>query len=168
MCTHLADVALQAYNSELAFSALEFFVKWIVRGERVRPTALLSVDEGLLVAAFGNAGRTQNSKLLNGAWEVLKRSLRQMRQPITESFLAKIYANASLGHLQNTFATLHEFVKAYGNSIEGSEQEIFSPFTSLNPLVVACCRNDFVTLDLVCFVSSNSPTLMLLNSNNIC
>lgn len=153
MCTHLADVALQADNSEVAFSSLEFFVKWIIRGENQKPPVLLTVDEGLLVAALGTAGRTYNGKLLNGAWEVLKRSLRQMRTPNPESFLAKIYAQVSLGQLQNTFATLHEFEKAYGSSKEESSEELFSPFTSLNPLVVACCRNGFVTLDSVCSLS---------------
>ncbi|XP_009624795.1 pentatricopeptide repeat-containing protein At1g26460, mitochondrial [Nicotiana tomentosiformis] len=154
MCTHLADVALQADNNELAFSSLEFFVKWVVRGESVRPPVSLSVDEGLLVAALGTAGRTYNAKLLNGAWEVLKRSLRQMRAPNPESFLAKIYAHASLGQLQNAFATLHEFEKAYGSSKEESA-ELFSPFTTLNPLAVACCRNGFVTLDSVYYQLEN-------------
>ncbi|KAH0753571.1 hypothetical protein KY290_023841 [Solanum tuberosum] len=155
MCTHLADCALQADNSELAFTSLEFFVKWIVRGETVKPPVLLSVDEGLLVAALGTAGRTYNVKLLNGAWEVLKRSLRQMRVPNPESFLAKIYAHASLGQLQNAFATLHEFEKAYSSSKEESAEELFSPFTSLNPLAVACCRNGFVTLDSVYYQLEN-------------
>lgn len=155
MCTHLADVALQADNSEVAFSSLEFFVKWIIRGENQKPPVLLTVDEGLLVAALGTAGRTYNGKLLNGAWEVLKRSLRQMRTPNPESFLAKIYAQVSLGQLQNTFATLHEFEKAYGSSKEESSEELFSPFTSLNPLVVACCRNGFVTLDSVYYQLEN-------------
>ncbi|KAJ8548009.1 hypothetical protein K7X08_021245 [Anisodus acutangulus] len=155
MCTHLADIALQADNSELAFSSLDFFVKWIVRGESVRPPVLLTVDEGLLVAALGTAGRTYNAKLLNGAWEVLKRSLRQTRAPSPESFLAKIYAHASLGQLQNAFAALHEFEKAYGSSKEESAEELFSPFTSLNPLAVACCRNGFVTLDSVYYQLEN-------------
>ncbi|CAN4122080.1 unnamed protein product [Withania somnifera] len=155
MCTHLADVALQADNSELAFSSLEFFVKWVVRGENVRPPVVLTVDEGLLVAALGTAGRTYNAKLLNGAWEVLKRSLQQRGVPNPESFLSKIYAHASLGQLQNAFATLHEFEKAHGSSKEESAKEIFSPFTSLNPLAVACCRNGFVTLDSVYYQLEN-------------
>lgn len=153
MCTHLADVALQADNSELAFSSLDFLVRWVVRGENVRPPVLLTVDEGLLLAALGTAGRTYNAKLLTGAWEVLKRSLRQTRDPNPESFLAKIYAHASLGQLQNAFATLHEFEKAHGSSEEESAEELFSPFTSLNPLVDACCRNGFATLDTVCSLS---------------
>ncbi|KAM3359148.1 pentatricopeptide repeat-containing protein, mitochondrial [Capsicum galapagoense] len=155
MCTHLADVALQADNSELAFSSLDFLVRWVVRGENVRPPVLLTVDEGLLLAALGTAGRTCNAKLLTGAWEVLKRSLRQTRDPNPESFLAKIYAHASLGQLQNAFATLHEFEKAHGSSEEESAEELFSPFTSLNPLVDACCRNGFVTLDTVYYQLEN-------------
>lgn len=155
MCTHLADVALQADNSELAFSSLDFLVRWVVRGENVRPPVLLTVDEGLLLAALGTAGRTYNAKLLTGAWEVLKRSLRQTRDPNPESFLAKIYAHASLGQLQNAFATLHEFEKAHGSSEEESAEELFSPFTSLNPLVDACCRNGFATLDTVYYQLEN-------------
>ncbi|PHU02392.1 Pentatricopeptide repeat-containing protein, mitochondrial [Capsicum chinense] len=155
MCTHLADVALQTDNSELAFSSLDFLVRWVVGGENVRPPVLLTVDEGLLLAALGTAGRTYNAKLLTGAWEVLKRSLRQTRDPNPESFLAKIYAHASLGQLQNAFATLHEFEKAHGSSEEESAEELFSPFTSLNPLVDACCRNGFATLDTVYYQLEN-------------
>lgn len=155
MCTHLADVALQADNCALAFSSLEFFMKWIVRGETVMPPVLLTVDEGLLVAALGTAGRTYNVKLLNGAWEVLKRSLRQMRTPNPESFIAKVCAHSSVGQLQNAFATLHEFEKTYGSSEEESAEDLFSPFTSLNPLAVACCRNGFVTLDSVYYQLEN-------------
>ncbi|CAN4124580.1 unnamed protein product [Withania somnifera] len=165
MCTHLADVALQADNSELAFSSLEFFVKWVVRGDNVRPPVLLTVEEGLLVAALGTAGRTYNAKLLNGAWEVLKRSLRQTRVPSPESFIAKIYAHASLGQLQNAFATLHEFEKSHGSSKESAE-ELFSPFTSLNSLAVACCKNGFATLDSVYYQLENlsraDPLISLL------
>lgn len=119
----------------------------------MRPPVLLSVDEGLLVAALGTAGRNYSSKLLNGAWEILKRSLRQTRSPNPEAYLAKIYAHASMGQLQNAFASLHEFEKAHGNPMDVDAEELFSPFTTLNPLVLACCRNGFSTLDTVCSLS---------------
>ncbi|KAH7652367.1 Tetratricopeptide-like helical domain-containing protein [Dioscorea alata] len=148
LCNYIVNVALQADHSELAFFALEFLAQWIARGENARPPVLLSVDEGLVVSAFGTAGRTYNSSLLDAAWSILRRSLRQKRVPNPETYLSKIYSQASLGQLQRAFSTLSEFENAYGNSGE-VEEELFSPFTSLYPLVVACCKNGFSTLDSV-------------------
>lgn len=149
MCNTIADVALQADNSKLAYFALEFLYRWIVRGEIARPPVLLSADEGLVVSALGCAGRTYNPTLLDASWSILRRSLRQKRAPTPEAYLAKIYAYASLGNLQRAFAALNEFETVYGNASD-SDPELFSPFTSLYPLVVACCRNGFSTLDSVC------------------
>ncbi|ONM59420.1 Pentatricopeptide repeat-containing protein mitochondrial [Zea mays] len=70
------------------------------------------------------------------------------RAPTPETYLAKIYAHSSIGQLQRAFGTLHEFENAYGNS-KDVDLELFSPFTSLHPLVVACCKDGFSTLDLV-------------------
>ncbi|KAJ6820393.1 putative disease resistance proteinisoform X1 [Iris pallida] len=148
LCNHIADVALQADDSKLTFLALEFLARWIVRGEVARPPVLLSVDEGLIVSALGTAGRTFNSTLLDASWSILRRSLRQKRAPNPETFLAKLYALASLGNLQRAFGTLNEFETVYGNSGD-IDQELFSPFTSLYPLVVACCKNGFLSLDSV-------------------
>nr|UPT48546.1 pentatricopeptide repeat protein AaPPR275 [Agave angustifolia] len=148
MCNTMADIALQADNSKLAFYALEFLYRWIARGENARPPILLSVDEGLVVSALGAAGRTYSSTLLDAAWSTLRRSLRQKRAPNPETYLSKIYAYASLGNLQRAFLTLKEFETVYGNS-EDTDPELFSPFTSLYPLVVACCRNGFSSLDSV-------------------
>lgn len=155
LCNQLADHAIKADNSELTFSALDFFVKWIVRGQNVRPPVLLSVDEGMIVAALGTAGRNFSPKLLTGSWEVLKRSLRESRAPSPEAYLAKINAHALMGQLQNAFASLHEFEKAYGKSIDGEREELFSPFSSLQPLVLACCTNGFATLDTVYYQLEN-------------
>ncbi|XP_072977545.1 pentatricopeptide repeat-containing protein At1g26460, mitochondrial [Typha angustifolia] len=148
LCNYIADVALQADHGKLAFFALEFLARWIARGENARPAVHLSVDEGLVVSALGTAGRTYNSTLVDAAWSILRRSLRQKRAANAETYLAKIYAHASLGHLQRAFSTLNEFENAYGN-LDEIDQELFSPFTSLNPLVVACCKNGFSTLDSV-------------------
>lgn len=148
MCNTMADVALQADNSKLAFYALEFLYRWIVRGENARPPILLSVDEGLVVSALSAAGRTYNSTLIDASWSILRRSLRQKRDPNPQSYLSKIYAYASLGNLQRAFATLNEWETVYGDS-KDSDPELFSPFSSLYPLVVACCRNGFSTLDSV-------------------
>ncbi|PKA50349.1 Pentatricopeptide repeat-containing protein [Apostasia shenzhenica] len=148
LCNYIADVATQSDHSKLAFFALEFFARWMVRGENTWPTVLLSVDEGLVISALGTAGRTCNSDLIDASLSILKHSLRQKRAPNPETYLAKIYAYAALGKLQRAFSTLNELETVYGNS-EEVDNDLFSPFTSLYPLVVACCRNGFSTLDLV-------------------
>lgn len=154
LCNQLADVAMQADNSELVFYALEFMAKWITRGENERPQVLLSVDEGLLVSALATAGRTYSSKLLEGSWSILKRSLRQQKVPNPESYLGKIYAYSSLGNLPKAFGTLRELEATYGNAGNEALEDLFSPFTSLNPLVLACSTKGFVTLDEVCIYFS--------------
>ncbi|KAL7260752.1 hypothetical protein ACSBR1_006418 [Camellia fascicularis] len=155
LCNYIADVAMEEDSSELAYYALEFMAKWIARGENARPPVLLSVDEGLVVSALGTAGRTYNTRLLDGSWAILKRSLRQKKVPNPESYVAKIYAHASLGNLQKAFSTLHEFETAYGNSTKEAEEDLLSPFTSLYPLVMACSKDGFVTLDSVYYQLEN-------------
>ena len=161
LCNYIADFAMQDDNSELSYYALEFMAKWIARGDNARPPVLLSVDEGLVVSALVTAGRTCNTKLLDGSWALLKRSLRQKKVPNPESYLAKIYAQASLGNLQKAFSTLHEFETSHGNPSEEADEDLFSPFTSLHPLVLACSKNGFVTLDSVCpvFFKHHSYTI---------
>ncbi|CAI0390806.1 unnamed protein product [Linum tenue] len=126
MCYNIAEAAMEGDNSNLAFYALEFMAKWIARGEIARPAVLLSVDEGLIVSALATAGRTHSPTLLDASWAVLRRSLR-------------------------AFATLNEFEAAYGKADQEIQEELFSPFTSLRPLVLACSKNGFETLDLVIF-----------------
>ena len=167
MCIFIADIAMQEDNSKLAFYALEFMARWIARGENARGPVLLSVDEGLVVSALGTAGRTYSSTLLDASWAILRRSLRQKKAPQPESYLAKIYADAALGNLQRAFSTLHEFETAYRNSPKEAEEDIFSPFTSLHPLVMASSKKGFETLDTVCllicksFCSHNSFTIVV-------
>lgn len=155
MCIFIADIAMQEDNSKLAFYALEFMARWIARGENARGPVLLSVDEGLVVSALGTAGRTYSSTLLDASWAILRRSLRQKKAPQPESYLAKIYADATLGNLQRAFNTLHEFETAYRNSPKEAEEDIFSPFTSLHPLVMASSKKGFETLDTVYFQLEN-------------
>ncbi|ONM24994.1 Pentatricopeptide repeat-containing protein mitochondrial [Zea mays] len=82
-------------------------------------------------------------------WEDMKHLFDHWkRAPTPETYLAKIYAHSSIGQLQRAFGTLREFENAYGNS-EDIDLELFSPFTSLHPLVVACCKDGFSTLDSV-------------------
>ncbi|RVW95290.1 Pentatricopeptide repeat-containing protein, mitochondrial [Vitis vinifera] len=49
--------------------------------------------------------------------------------------------------LLRAFSTLHEFETAYRNSPKEAEEDIFSPFTSLHPLVMASSKKGFETLD---------------------
>ncbi|KAL8533652.1 hypothetical protein ACS0TY_009886 [Phlomoides rotata] len=148
-CNYIADVAMQSDNSNLTYCALEFMAKWIARGELATPAVHLSVAEGLVVSALVTAGRTRNLKLLDGSWAILKRSLRQKKIPNPESYLGKLYAHANSGNLQKAFNTLHEFETGYGNSTIEDGENLFSPFYSLNPLVLACSKKGFRTLDLV-------------------
>ncbi|KAK1416011.1 hypothetical protein QVD17_31799 [Tagetes erecta] len=155
ICNYIMNVAMHSDNSELAYYGLEFMAKWIARGENARPPVLLSVDEGLVVNALVTAGRNYNSKLLDGSWAILKRSLRQEKVPSTESYLAKIFAYSPLGNLQKAFSTLHEFEISYKDCPKETADELFSPFTSLYPLVVACSKNGFTTLDNVYYQLEN-------------
>ncbi|XP_045813467.1 pentatricopeptide repeat-containing protein At1g26460, mitochondrial [Trifolium pratense] len=154
LCIFIAEVAIREDNSKLAYYALEFMARWIVKGELARPQVLLSVNEGLVVSALLTAGRTYNSELLGAAWAVLDRSLRKKKVPNPESYLGKIYALASLGKLQNAFGTLHDYECAYGDSNQEAD-DLFCPFTSLHPLVVACSKKGFETLDTVYFQLEN-------------
>ncbi|GMN41983.1 hypothetical protein TIFTF001_011198 [Ficus carica] len=154
-CNFIADVALQEDNSKLVYHSLEFMAKWIARGEQARPPVWLSVDEGLLVSALGTAARTYDSDLLDASWAILRRSLRQKKAPNPEAYLTKIHALASLGNLRRAFSTLQEYETVYGNSQTEVEEELFSPFTSLYPLVVACSKKGFETLDSVYFQLEN-------------
>jgi hypothetical protein len=148
LCIDIAEAAFEANNSKLALFALEFLARWIVRGESAKPPVQLSVNEGLIISALGAVGRTFSMNLLNAAWSLSKKSLRQKRAPTPEAYLAKIYAHSSIGQLQRAFGTLREFENTYGNS-EDIDLELFSPFTSLHSLVGACCKNGFTSLDSV-------------------
>ncbi|KAL8137658.1 hypothetical protein V2J09_003659 [Rumex salicifolius] len=153
LCNYIAEVATQHYNSKLAFFALEFMARWIFKGENAQPPIFLSVDEGLIVSTLTTAGRTCSSALLDASWAVLKRSLRHKKIANPETYLAKLYAYASLGNLQRAFSTLNELETNHGNSPD--QEDLFSPFTSLYPLVVACSRKGFETLDSVYYQLEN-------------
>ncbi|CAH8390145.1 unnamed protein product [Eruca vesicaria subsp. sativa] len=151
LCTYMAEVAAQEDNSKLAFYAFEFMYNWINRGEMARPAVLLSVDEGLVVSALATAARTCYPTLVDGSWMILKRSLRGKKAANPATYIAKINAYASLGNLQKAFIALHEFETAYADAEKEVKEEMLSPFTSLNPLVVACSKKGFETLDEVYF-----------------
>lgn len=155
LCNTLADVAIQSDHSKLTFLALEFMAKWIARGEVARPPVYISVDEGLVVSALSTASRTYNSTLLDASWTILKRSLRDKKNPEPSTYLAKICALASMGNLQRAFSTLNEFERAHANSADEAAGDLLSPFSSLNPLAVACTKKGFETLDSVYFQLEN-------------
>ncbi|CAN6887836.1 unnamed protein product [Brassica oleracea var. botrytis] len=151
LCTYMAEVATQEDNSKLAFYAFEFMYNWINRGEMARPSVLLSVDEGLVVSALATAARTCNPTVIDGSWMILKRSLRGKKAANPAAYVAKINAYASLGNLQKAFVALNEFENAYKDAEKEVKEEMLSPFTSLYPLVVACSKKGFETLDEVYF-----------------
>ncbi|CAH8390915.1 unnamed protein product [Eruca vesicaria subsp. sativa] len=151
LSTYMAEVATQADNSKLAFYAFEFMYKWINRGEMARPSVFLSVDEGLVVSALATAARTCNPTLVDGSWMILKRCLRGKKAANPASYIAKINAYASLGNLQKAFIALHEFENAYADAGKEVVDEMLSPFTSLYPLVLACSKKGFESLDEVYF-----------------
>ena len=150
LSNYIAEVALQEDNGKLTYHALMFMAKLLARDEKMRNPVLFSVDEGLVVSALGTAARTYDSNLVDASWWILQHSLRNKKAPNPEAYLSKIYALASLGNLRRAFTTLHEFESAYKNSQKEAEEELFCPFTSLYPLVVASSKNGFVTLDSVC------------------
>lgn len=155
MCNSIAEMAMQKDNKDLAYYMLKFMARWIARGELVRPPVLLSANEGLIVAALGTAGRTYCKKLLEGSWEILTHSLRQKKDPSPGSYLAKVHAYSSLGNLPKAFSTLREFEEAYKSSGSEALDEFLCPFTLLKPLVVACSKKGFVTLDEVYYQLEN-------------
>jgi pentatricopeptide repeat protein len=149
-CIDLMNAAVQSDNNKLAYYALEYMSRHIVKQEKVREgTHPLPVDEGLIVSLLGTAGRTYSLSLLDGSWLFLKRSLRGKKIPNPDTYIAKIYAYASLGNLPKAFGALKEFEEAYGG-MENAE-DLLSPFTTLHPLVLAVSKNGFTTLDDVYF-----------------
>lgn len=148
LCLEMLDRAMKADNSELAYHALVFMAKWMIKDENMRPPCYLFVEEGLVVSLLATAGRTYSKKLLDAAWSILKRSLRQ-KVASAETYIAKIHAHASLGHHMKALETLLEFESLYGGSDKQAVEDLFSPFTALYPLVVACSYNGCATLDNV-------------------
>ncbi|KAK1379475.1 Pentatricopeptide repeat-containing protein [Heracleum sosnowskyi] len=170
LCLEMVDQAMKADNSELAFYALEFMAKWMIKDENMRPPRYLFVEEGLVVSLLATAGRTYSKKLLDAAWSILKRSQRQKvasaetyiaKVASAETYIAKIHAHASLGHQKKALETLLQFESLYGGSDKQAEEDLFSPFTALYPLVVACSHNGCETLDSVYYLlegwSKKSP-----------
>lgn len=151
LCNDLANVAIQNDNSKLTFLALAFMARLIQAGENARPPIYHSVDEGLVISALATAARTSDTTLLDASWAILKRSLREKRVPKPETYLAKINTLASLGSLPSVFNSLNELERTHA-SYAAADEDLLSPFTSLYPLVVACSKQGFETLDLVSLI----------------
>lgn len=154
-CLQMLDYAVKVDNSELAFNGLEFMAKLMIKSENKQPPRYLSVEEGLVVSLLATAGRTYSKKLLDASWTILKRSLRQQKVASAETYIARIHAHASLGnqHLQKAFSALYEYESFYGGTDKQAEEDLFSPFTALYPLVVACSHKGFASLDNVRFLN---------------
>ncbi|XP_056162715.1 pentatricopeptide repeat-containing protein At1g26460, mitochondrial-like [Syzygium oleosum] len=90
VCNYIVEIVMQDDNSKLAF--YEFMVKWIARGEMARPPVHLSMDERLVLLAFGIAGRTFSSTLLDASWAIVRRSLRQKNTPSPASYICSSLA----------------------------------------------------------------------------
>ncbi|PQP92671.1 pentatricopeptide repeat-containing protein [Prunus yedoensis var. nudiflora] len=106
--------------------------------------------------------QVDNSKLAFHALEFMAKWIARGEQArpavflsVDEGLLVSALATAARTHrsLQRAFSTLHEYESAYGNS--DKEEELFSPFTSLHPLVVACSKGGFETLDSVYYQLEN-------------
>lgn len=149
LCLEMLDHAMKADNSELAYYALESMAKLMVKNENTKPPRYLFVEEGLVVSLLATAGRTYSKKLLDAALSILKRSLHQ-KVASAETYIARIHAHASLRHVKKAMDALLEFESLYGGSDKQAEEDLFSPFTALYPLVVACSRNSCASLDDVC------------------
>lgn len=148
LCLEMLDHAMNADNSELAYYALQFMAKLMVKDEITRPPRYLFVEEGLVVSLLATAGRTHSKNLLDAAWSILKRSLRQ-KVASAETYIARIHALASPRHVIKAMDALLEFESLYGGSDKQAEEDLFSPFTALHPLVVACSHNSCASLDSV-------------------
>ncbi|MBA0834670.1 hypothetical protein Goarm_007000, partial [Gossypium armourianum] len=137
----LLDFVAQMDDFKLVpnLASFNLILKAMRQAKETEAAEKLLDDEGLIVSALATAGRTYSSNLLDASWAILRCSLCQKKVPSPESFLGKIYAHASLGNLQKAFGTLHEFDAAHGNLVNEAE-DLFWPFTSLYPLVVACSK----------------------------
>lgn len=155
LCLEMLEHAMKADNSELAFNALFFMAQWMKIGLNTRPPRYLFVEEGLVVSLLATARRTYSKKLLEASLSILNRSLCRNKVASAETYIARIHALASQVHLPKAFDALFEFESLYGGSDKQAEEDLFSPFTALNPLVVACSQNGYATLDSVYFQLEN-------------
>lgn len=65
------------------------------------------------------------------------------------AYIARLHAYASFGNLEKAFGTLIALESSYGGTTQ-EDAHLFSQFSALYPLVLACSRNGSDTLDRVC------------------
>ncbi|RVX13476.1 Pentatricopeptide repeat-containing protein, mitochondrial [Vitis vinifera] len=122
-----------------------------------RLDALVSIIErckNMCIFIADIAMQEDNSKLAFYALEFMARWIARgenARGPVLlsvdEGLVVSAVGTAALGNLQRAFNTLHEFETAYRNSPKEADEDIFSPFTSLHPSVMASSKKGFETLD---------------------
>lgn len=147
----MIQFASQSEDSMLAFSALEFIEKWMVKRRKVEAPYKLPPDElheleQLVVDVIQIARKSCNIELLDRAWIILK----QWRRKVSSvAYIAKLNAYASFMELGKALDTLRDLESSYEGSSE-EDAHLFSPFAYLYPLVMACSQGGAETLDKVC------------------
>lgn len=97
----------------------------------------LMVDQGTLLGALNLAARGGNPTLAEQAWALLKVNL-QGKNTLPAFHLARIHTYAAAADFTSAFRSVREFEEAW--ETESTEPDLFSPFTSLRPLVLAVSR----------------------------
>lgn len=145
-CFYMLDMSIQAQNSELAYYALLFIRKFIAASEISEPRMHYFVEEELIIPVLQLAGKTRNIKLFDVACVLLDLSLGQ-NVAEADTFVAKICAYASLGNLKLAHNSLFKLESLYRGAKEATD--LFSPFSALNPLVMAYSKDGCATIDSI-------------------
>lgn len=165
-CAELAGVASEVDDAECALLALQFMSDRLTG----RFVEQLLMDEGGVIAALNTAARTGNKSLSDVAWDLLCRTLGDAKSPSAPAFLGRIHCSSAAGDLTAAFEAVSELEKAHGESQPCSVPEILSPFSSLQPLVRACCKGGPTGVDAAyfkleeSFKAGNSVSLAAVNS----
>lgn len=145
-------MSIQTQNSELAYYALLYIRKFITAAESSEPPMHFFVEEELIIPVLEIAGETRNVKLFDIACVLLDLSLGQ-NVAVADTFVAKICAYASLGNLKLAHNSLFELESLYRDATqEAIATDLFSPFSALNPLVMAYSKDGCATIDSVSFL----------------
>ncbi|OAE33294.1 hypothetical protein AXG93_1200s1560 [Marchantia polymorpha subsp. ruderalis] len=139
----LAVAATEVDDSECALLALRV----LSESELSKSVRNLTMDEGGIHAILSCAARAADIELSTEAWSMLRASFRGTKTPRPSSYHARIHALAAGGDFDTAFSTLHEMQEAYNDTEYAADTNIFSPFTSLRPLVLACTRGGAAALD---------------------
>ncbi|KAJ7529093.1 hypothetical protein O6H91_15G033700 [Diphasiastrum complanatum] len=142
-CAELLVAAADVDDAECASLALDLI--------RQRPTGKftpsLMFDEGTLLAVLSTAARKGDGALTDKVWDTLVKSLGDQQHPSPALYHARIHAHSAAGNLTAAFCGVEELQSAYGKLEDDTNGQIFSPFSSLRPLVLACLRGGAESLD---------------------